>query len=91
MSLRQYPRLSLRFPVEYAGKEGASRCFASTLGGGGLFLSEVSGLEPGNEISLRFRPAKHLPVIQAKGDVRYVLEGKGAAVAFTEINVDDRR
>lgn len=88
---RRYPRLTVRMAVEYtAGKEWA-HCVAKTLGGGGLFLTEVEGLEPGKEISLRFRPAKHLPLIQAKAIVRYQLAGQGVAVEFTKISENDRQ
>jgi type IV pilus assembly protein PilZ len=60
------------------------------LGGGGLFLTRTDGLEPGQEVSLRFRPARHLPVISAKGRVRYILPDKGAGIEFTEISPEDR-
>jgi uncharacterized protein (TIGR02266 family) len=77
--------------VDYtAGKEW-SRSVANSLGGGGLFLTQAEGLDPGQEISVRFRPAKHLPIIQAKASVRYVISGKGTAIEFTEISADDRQ
>jgi c-di-GMP-binding flagellar brake protein YcgR len=77
--------------VDYTVGEESFRCIANTLGGGGLFLAQVEGLEPGTEISLRFRPAKHLPVIQAKAGVRYLLVGLGVGIEFTEISADDRQ
>ena len=87
---RRYPRLSVRVAVDYTVREKCFRSVANTLSGGGLFLTNVDGLEPGNEVSVRFRPAKHLPVIQAKTIVRYIVAGQGAAVEFTEISADDR-
>jgi c-di-GMP-binding flagellar brake protein YcgR len=77
--------------VDYTVGEECFHCIATTLGGGGLFLSSVDRLEPGKEISLRFRPAKHLPVIQARASVRYVLAGRGTGVGFSEISADDRQ
>ncbi|MGO8819227.1 MAG: PilZ domain-containing protein [Terriglobia bacterium] len=90
MRLRRYPRLNVKVPVNYTAGEESYRCVAITLSGGGLFLANVAGLAPGVEISLRFRPAKHLPIIQAKASVRYVVTGEGAAVTFTEIVEEDR-
>jgi len=90
MYLRRYPRLTVSVAVNYTTGEESFRCVADTLSGGGLFLTNIAGLESGSDISIRFRLAKHLPVIQAKATVRYVVSGKGAAVAFTEISDDDR-
>ncbi len=53
-------------------------------------MSEVELLEPGIEISVRFRPAKNLPFINAQARVRYVLEGVGTGVEFTNISTEDR-
>jgi c-di-GMP-binding flagellar brake protein YcgR len=39
----------------------------------------------GLELSLRFRPARHLPFIEAKARICYVVPGKGSGVEFTEI------
>jgi c-di-GMP-binding flagellar brake protein YcgR len=87
---RRYPRLSARVVVDYTVGEKCFRGIANTLSGGGLFLTCLDGLEPGKEISVRFRPARHLPVIQAKANVRYIVAEEGAAVAFTEIGPDDQ-
>lgn len=89
--VRRYPRLRVRLAVEYTAGEASFRCVANNLGGGGLFLTHVSGLELGKEISVRFRPAKHLPVIQAKGRVRHLVAGQGAGIEFTEISDDARQ
>jgi c-di-GMP-binding flagellar brake protein YcgR len=77
--------------VDYTVGEECFRCVAYTLGGGGLFLTGVDGLEPGKEILVRFRPAKHLPLIQAKARVRYRVEGEGAGIEFTGISAEDRQ
>jgi c-di-GMP-binding flagellar brake protein YcgR len=61
------------------------------LGGGGLFLTPPEGFEAGQEISISFRPTKHVPIIQAKAKVCYVIPGQGAAIEFTEINDEDRQ
>jgi len=89
--LRRYPRLDIRMRVDYTTGGDWSRSHASSLGGGGLFITEDAGFEPGQEVSVRFRPAKHLPIMQAKANVRYVIAGKGTAVEFTEINAEDRQ
>lgn len=66
-------------------------CIADTLSGGGLFLSQTAGLEPGMQIALRFRPAKHLPIIEARANVLYVVAEQGAAVEFVDISPADRQ
>jgi Tfp pilus assembly protein PilZ len=65
------------------------RCFANILGGGGLLLTQVADLAPGDQLSVSFRPAKHLPVIQAKVVVLHKMDS-GTAVEFTEITSEDR-
>jgi hypothetical protein len=87
---RKYPRVSVRIPVECTVGEKSSRCRAITLSGGGLFLIEAPELELGKELRVRFRPAKHLPVIEAKALVRYLVPGQGTAIEFTEIKPEDR-
>jgi len=54
-------------------------------------MTGVEGLEPGMEISIRFRPAKHLPVIHAKAAVRYLAEGNGAGIELTHITDENRQ
>ncbi len=55
-----------------------------------MFLGDVVCLEPGKEISVRFRPAKHLPLIEAQACVRTAKPGSGAGVEFTSIDAEDR-
>ena len=91
---RKYPRISADFGVDLTIEDKAYRERASAVGGGGLFLSlkqQDSQIGLGAAITVRFRAAKHLPVIQAKGKVCYVVPGEGAAVEFTEISADHRR
>jgi c-di-GMP-binding flagellar brake protein YcgR len=78
-------------PVDYTVGEKRSRCIASSLGGGGLFLTQIDQLEPGTKISVRFRPARRLPIIHARASVRYVVAGQGLAIEFTEIRPEDRQ
>jgi c-di-GMP-binding flagellar brake protein YcgR len=87
---RRYPRLGVRFAVDYTAGDKCFRRFAKTLSGGGLFITSVDGLETGKEILVRFRPAKNLPFIQAKASVRYIVAEQGAAVEFTEISPAER-
>lgn len=84
--VRKYPRIPARFPVEYKLGETTVRSRASTLGGGGMFIEDRGTLPRGAEISLRFRPARHLPYLEAKGRVCYVLPERGSGVEFTEIS-----
>jgi c-di-GMP-binding flagellar brake protein YcgR len=86
---RKYPRRSVRLEADYTVGERSSRCIANSVSGGGLFLTQVAGLEPGFQVSVRFRPAKNLPIIKAKASVRYK-KNEGTAVEFTEITSEDR-
>jgi len=87
---RLYPRVFTVFSVEYTFGGKTVRARASSLGGGGLFLQGQS-LPEGTEISLRFRPARHLPVMQIRGRIRYALPGKGSGVEFVEIRNEDHQ
>jgi c-di-GMP-binding flagellar brake protein YcgR len=87
---RKYPRLSVHVQVDYTSEQKCFRAQAQTLSAGGLFLTECEELSPGQEITVRFRPAKHLPVIEAKARVCYVAAGQGVAVEFTDIRTEDR-
>jgi len=82
--------MSTILPVKYTLGDRTVRARASSLGGGGLFLQDQE-LPEGTEISLRFRPARHLPVIQARGVVRYTLPGKGSGVEFTQIRPESHQ
>lgn len=88
---RQYPRLEVNLAVDCSLGENTFRSTATTLSGGGMFVSVTEGLEDGREISLRFRPAKHLPVISAAARVLYIVPEKGAGLQFTTITADDRQ
>jgi len=87
---RKYPRVFTVFSVEYALGDRTVRARATSLGGGGLFLQGQS-LPEGTEISLRFRPARHLPVMQVRGVIRYTLPAKGSGVEFAEIRHEDHQ
>lgn len=45
----------------------------------------------GDELKVHFRPAKHLPMMEAISKVCYVVPGEGAAVEFIEIDPEHRR
>lgn len=80
----------MNFPVEFTLGGKFFRERASTLSGGGLFIVCKENLEPGATLSLQFRPAKHLPSMEAKGRICYQIPDQGAAVEFTEINPEHR-
>ena len=90
---RRYPRLNAEFWVQLDLGGAVYRERAFSLGGGGLFIRNTQNLplQMGTEIAVQFRPAKHLPLINAKAKVCYLVEGRGAAIEFTEINPDDQR
>ncbi len=78
--------------MEYtAAGEDYLRAIATNLGGGGLFLTEVIDLQPEKIIGVRFRPARHIPLVQARASVRYLMAGLGAGVGFTDIREEDRQ
>ena len=87
---RRYPRVPVRFPVECRVGDNTLRARAAILGGGGIFVELKDAPEVGAEVTLRFRPARHLPYIKAKAKVRYHLPGQGVAFEFTEITPDDQ-
>jgi c-di-GMP-binding flagellar brake protein YcgR len=86
---RRFPRVPTKFRVEYTVGDKTARGRASTLGGGGLFLLSPAVLSPDTEVVLRFRPSKHMPLIEAKGKVRYALPGKGSGVEFTQLSEEN--
>jgi hypothetical protein len=61
-----------------------------TLGGGGLFLEGSLPVPRGDELTVRFRPAKHLPVIEARARVLYESPGEGTGIEFVELKQEDR-
>jgi len=87
---RKYPRIDSKCTVEYTVGKQTFHAHATTLGGGGLLLKEPPELSPGTETVVRFRPAKHLPVIQAKSTVIYHLPGRGMGIEFREILPEHR-
>jgi len=90
---RRYPRLNAQFTVQLDLASATFRVRAFSLGGGGLFITTTKELplQMGTETAVRFRPAKHLPLIDARAKVCYLVPGRGAALEFTAINDDDRR
>jgi len=90
---RKYPRITADFSVQFNLGGKAYRERASAVGGGGLFLSlkQKPPLEMGAELKVQFRPAKHLPMMEANAKVCYVVPGEGAAVEFIELDPEHRR
>ncbi len=56
-----------------------------------MFLGIAQPLAPGTDLLVRFRPAKHLPVIEAKARVCYLVPGRGIGIEFTDIQPEQRR
>ena len=87
---RKYPRIPADFPVEIAHESGREKSRATMMGGGGLFLGTLQTVEPGTEFALRFRPAKHLPIVEARARVCYHIPQEGLGIEFTEIDPKHR-
>ena len=87
---RNYPRKRVFLPVEYSSESGTRETHALTLGGGGLFLGISETIATGTELSVRFRPAQHLPLVEAKAKVCYQVPGQGIGIEFTDIEPGDR-
>jgi hypothetical protein len=82
---REFPRIESGVPVK-CNVEGSSESGrALNLGGGGLLLNLSKSLAPSTRISLCFRPARHLPRIEATAEVRHELSGFGVGLEFTRI------
>ncbi len=89
--LRKYPRAQVNFSVECMQDSDPFRGRALTLGGGGLYIETRRSLPPGSSLKLRFRPAKHLPVISVEACTRWERTGEGLGVEFTVIDPGDRQ
>ncbi len=88
---RRYPRIAVDLRVEYSAGAGADRARASMMGGGGLFLGTAQPLMPGTDLIVRFRPAKHLLVVEARARVCYLVPGQGIGIEFTDIQPEHRQ
>jgi len=89
--LRKYPRVTVNFPAECAADGDIYRTRVLTLGGGGLLLRMPCEMPPDTELTVRFRPAKHLPKIEARARVRYQLADQATGIEFAEIKPEDRQ
>jgi uncharacterized protein (TIGR02266 family) len=89
-NLRKFPRVDATFAVDYEMNDKPGRTGSLNLGGGGIFMGIAQPLEPGTEIKLRFRAAKHLPIIEARAQIRYHVPGKGVGLEFIGIDDKDR-
>lgn len=83
---RKYPRVPADIPVEITSHSGKEKSKATMMGGGGLFLGTAQAVEPGTELTVRFRPAKHLPIMEARARVCYHVPQQGIGIEFTEID-----
>jgi Tfp pilus assembly protein PilZ len=83
--LRKYPRISGDYPVLLIAGDVTYKARASTLGGKGLFLQICENFALGTTLKVRFRPAKHLPEIEARAIVRSQVPGQGIGIEFTTI------
>jgi uncharacterized protein (TIGR02266 family) len=65
---RRFQRRAVRVLVEYVSAAGPCRDFATTLGGGGMFIETDEPLAPGARIKVRFR-------LGGDGDDAHEIEG----------------
>jgi len=89
--LRKYPRTEANITVECRRDDEKFLARALTLAGGGLVLTTTRPIPPGSKLTVRFRPARHLPRVEAKAEVREQLPGEGIGIEFTEIKPEDRQ
>lgn len=87
---RKYPRVPADISVEITSDLGKEKTKATMIGGGGLYLGTAQAVEPGTEFTVRFRPAKHLPVVEARARVCYHVPGEGLGIEFTGIDPKHR-
>jgi c-di-GMP-binding flagellar brake protein YcgR len=87
---RKYPRVPAEISVEIVSGSNKEKTQATMIGGGGLFLGTAQTIELGTEMTVRFRPAKHLPVIEARARVCYHVPEEGLGIEFTEIDAKQR-
>jgi len=87
---RKYPRVSADISVEITSGVENKKTKATVIGGGGLFLGTAQAVEVGTEMTVRFRPAKHLPVIEARARVCYHVPEEGLGIEFTKIDPKHR-
>jgi c-di-GMP-binding flagellar brake protein YcgR len=87
---RKYPRVPADITVEITSDLGKEKTQATMIGGGGLFLGTAQMIEPGTEMTVRFRPAKHLPVIEARARICYQVPEEGLGIEFIHIDPKHR-
>ncbi len=87
---RKYPRIAVDMPVQVETESGDNRGQALMLGGGGMFVGTSQALPPGTRLTVRFRPAKHLPVMEVKARVCYLVAGQGIGIEFLSIDPEHR-
>lgn len=88
---RKYPRIQVNLPVQVSGGTGDDHGHALMLGGGGMFIGTSHSFAPGSPLTIKFRPARHLPVMEAKARVCYLVAGQGIGIEFTEIEPEHRK
>ena len=87
---RKYPRVAADICVEITADTGKEKAQATIMGGGGLFLGTAQSIAIGTEMTVHFRPAKHLPVMEARARVCYHVPGQGLGIEFVRIDPKHR-
>ena len=88
---RKYPRIPVDLSVEVDVKSSTDHARGLMLGGGGMFLGISQIIPKGTELVVRFRPAKHLAMVEAKARVCYSVDGRGIGIEFTAIDPEQRQ
>jgi c-di-GMP-binding flagellar brake protein YcgR len=89
--LRRYPRTKVDIPIDLVVDGAPYSAHAVILGGGGLFVRTAQPISSASDVSVRFRPAKHLSVVEARAKIRYQVPEEGIGIEFTDIDPEDRQ
>jgi c-di-GMP-binding flagellar brake protein YcgR len=83
--------MPVNLAVQVTAESQDGRGLALMLGGGGMFIGTSQTFAPGTPLTVRFRPARHLPVMEAKARVCYLVNGQGIGIEFTDIEPEHRK
>ena len=87
---RRYPRILTEVDVEFDCMGVKTREKANVLGGGGMFVITNRADLVGAEVTVKFQPSPASPLIEARGNICYLVPGVGMGVEFSEIRKEDR-
>ena len=83
--------MPVNLPVQVTTESKEENGHARMLGGGGMFIGTSHSFAPGTPLTVRFRPARHLPVMEVKARVCYLVAEQGIGIEFTGIEPEHRK